>query len=381
MPSGLPELPPSKADIKRYLANFRDEVDGEALYRRLAEAEPAPAMRDLFTKMAESELRHLSLWERKLREAGVEPPRRRPSGRIRILGWVARRFGTAAVTPIITRMEVAASTMYDHQPEAVAEGLPAEERSHARLFREIGRTRPISAGANIAQIEGRHRSASGNALRAAVLGFNDGLVSNFSLIMGVAGADPGRDVVVLAGLGGLLAGAFSMSLGEWISVRSSAEAFERQIQIEADELATMPEEEIEELTLIYQAKGFSPAVARETAHRVVNDPAHALDTLAREELGMAQGEGGSPWVASFASFVLFIAGAVVPLTPWLIGSGPPAIAATAVLAGFGLFGGGAAITLATGRSAWFSGTRMLVLGLTAAGITYGVGRLVGVAAF
>ncbi|MFN0096594.1 MAG: VIT1/CCC1 transporter family protein [Dehalococcoidia bacterium] len=372
-----PPRPLAKSEIRRLLQNYRDEVDGEALYRLLAAAERTPTLRDVFEKMAESEARHLALWERKLREAGVEPPPREPSSRVKVLGWAARRFGTGAVTPIVTRMEMAASTMYDHQPEAVAAGLPGDERSHARLFREIGRKRGGSASEYIAQIEGRHRAASGNALRAGILGFNDGLVSNFSLIAGVAGAAPGRDVVLLAGVGGLLAGAFSMALGEWISVRSSAEAFERQLAVEEAELSQMPEEEIEELTLIYQAKGLPPEVARETATRIVGDPARALDTLAREELGIAAGEVGSPWVAAGTSFLLFILGAVVPLAPWAFGGGTSAMVASAGLAGLGLFAAGASITLATGRNAWYSGARMLGLGMAAAAITFGVGKALG----
>ncbi|MFN0095967.1 MAG: demethoxyubiquinone hydroxylase family protein [Dehalococcoidia bacterium] len=368
----------SKADTARFLANYKDEADGVALYRLLAAAERDEKLRDLFESMAQTEERHLALWERKLREVGIEPPPRKPSTRVKILGWLAGRFGTRVVTPIVSRMEMSASGKYTQQPEAVADGLPADERSHAAAIRQLGRSRGGSAGAQIAQLEGRHRSASGNALRAGILGFNDGLVSNFSLVSGVAGADPGRDIVFLAGVGGLLAGAFSMALGEWISVRSSAEAMERQIAIEAEELALMPEEEIEELSLIYQAKGLSPAVARETAERLVRDPERALKTLAQEELGMSLDDIGSPWVAAGTSFVLFIAGAVVPVAPWAFGGGTNAVVASAALSGLGLFGAGAAITLATGRNAWYSGARMLALGLAAAAITFGVGKVVGV---
>lgn len=369
--------PPERAaDIKRYRGNLRDEVDGAALYRLLAKAEKDPHLRTVYERLALSEERHLALWETKLREAGAEVPVFRPSFRIKLIGWLARRLGTTAVSPIVARMEIAATGMYDNQPEAVEANLPADERSHARLFREISGAGPSSV--DIARIEGRHRGANGNALRAAVLGANDGLVSNLSLVMGVAGADPGRDFVVLSGIAGLLAGSLSMALGEWISVRSSSEALDRQLAIEKEELAAMPEEEEAELTLIYQAKGLSEADARATARRIIADPEIALATLAREELGMGGEEDGSAWVAAITSFLTFSIGAVLPVLPWLVFSGTAGIAASAVASGVGLFLTGAIITLYTGRSVLFSGARMLGFGLAAAAITFAIGRLIGV---
>ena len=256
----------SAATIKRYLANYRDEVDGVALYQLLAGAETDVHLKEVYTRLAASEERHLELWRERLRSVGAEIPEFRPSLRVKTLGWLARRFGTAMVSPIVTRMEMAATAMYDDQPEAVAANLPADERSHARLFREISRTSG-RLDVDIARVEGRHRAGTGNALRAAVLGANDGLVSNLLLVVGVAGANPGRDVVLLAGLGGLIAGSISMALGEWISVRSSSEAFARQVAIEREELELMPEEEEEELFLIYRAKGLQEEEARVMAKR------------------------------------------------------------------------------------------------------------------
>ena len=368
----------SKKDVERYRDNLRDEVDGEALYLALARQERDENLKEVFTRLAESERRHQSLWRTRLAEAGEPVPDFRPSLRVRILGRLARVFGTGAIVPVVTRMEDAAQSMYDSQPEAVAAGLPADERSHARLFREIGKTRAGATGVPIARLEGRHRGASANALRAAVLGANDGLVSNLSLVMGVVGADPGRSVVLLGGLAGLLAGALSMALGEWVSVRSAAEAFARQLQTEAQELEAFPEEEEEELTLIYRAKGLSPDDARATARRILSRKDTALETLAREELGMSEGEAGSPWTAAVASFFTFATGAVLPVLPWAVAGGFGAIVATVVMAGGGLFVVGASTSLFTGRSFAFSGARMLVLGLAAAAITFGIGRVVGV---
>jgi VIT1/CCC1 family predicted Fe2+/Mn2+ transporter len=364
------------ADIKRFRANLKDEVDGAALYRLLAEAEKDPHLREVYERLAKSEDRHLNLWADHLRAAGVDVPDFRPSFRVKALGWLARRFGTASVSPIVNQMENAATSMYDDQPEAQAADLPADERSHARLFREISRTSG-RLQVDIARVEGRHRAASGNAIRAAVLGANDGLVSNLLLVMGVAGASPGRDFVLLAGAGGLIAGAISMALGEWVSVRSSAEAFERQVAIERDELELMPEEETEELYLIYRSKGFPDEEARAMAERIVQNQPAALDTLVREELGMSASEAGNPWVAALTSFLTFGVGAAVPLLPWLFAGEALGVTLSAILSAIGLFTTGAITTLFTGRRVMFSGTRMVVFGAVGALVSFAVGGLIG----
>ena len=367
----------SASDIKRYRANLRDEADGVALYRLLADAERDPHLKEVYTRLAACEERHLDLWRNRLRSAGADVPEFGPSLRVKILGWMARRFGTAMVSPIVTRMEIAATTMYDDQPEAIAANLPADERSHARLFREISRTSAGRLDVDIARVEGRHRAGTGNALRAAVLGANDGLVSNLLLVVGVAGANPGRDVVLLAGLGGLIAGSISMALGEWVSVRSSSEAFERQVAIEREELELMPEEEEEELFLIYRAKGLPEEEARAMAKRILGNHAAALETLTREELGMSEGEAGNAWVAAIASFITFSAGAVIPILAWLFVGGTAGLVGSLVLGALGLFLTGAITTLFTGRSVAFSGARMALFGLSGAAISFGVGALIG----
>jgi VIT1/CCC1 family predicted Fe2+/Mn2+ transporter len=328
--------------------------------------------------MAQSEERHQALWRQKIEEAGGTVPEMKASGRIRVIGWIARRFGPGAVAPLVARMEQSAFTMYDNQPEAVEGGLPGDERTHALISRELARS-DFRAG-DIVRIEGRHIAGSGNALRAAVLGANDGLVSNLCLVMGIAGADPGRSVVLLTGFGGLLAGAISMGLGEWVSVRSSAEAFERQVSIEREELLLMPEEEADELALIYEAKGLSAAEARSMARRIVANPESALDTLTREELGMSSEEVGNPWTAASTSFILFAVGALLPILPWLFVGGILGVALSAIFSGVGLFALGAVTSLFTGRSSVFSGGRMLVFGLIAAAITFTVGMVIGGAA-
>jgi len=184
-------------------------------------------------------------------------------------------------------------------------------------------------GRTLARLEGRHGAIGGNALRAAVLGANDGLVSNLSLIMGVAGAQLSSQSILIAGLAGLLAGACSMAMGEWLSVQSARELYQRQITIEAAEIAAVPDEERAELALIYQAKGLSAAEANKVAAEVITDTTHALHTLSREELGIDPEElGGSAWEAAGMSFLLFAMGAILPVAPFLLLSGAPATVAS-----------------------------------------------------
>jgi VIT1/CCC1 family predicted Fe2+/Mn2+ transporter len=235
------------------------------------------------------------------------------------------------------------------------------------------------SGGSVAQLEGRHKAGGGNALRAAVLGANDGLVSILSLTMGVAGATNSRPDILIAGLAGVLAGAGSMALGEWLSVQSSRELYEHQIRIEAEEIAANPEEEQEELALIYQSKGLPEDRAKEMAAHMMADTGNILDTLAREELGIDPEElGGSAYEAAFTSFFLFAFGALFPMLPYLFSSGSMAILLSLVVSAIGLFIIGAAITLMTGRSIWFSGSRQVLVGIAAAALTFGIGKLIGV---
>jgi VIT1/CCC1 family predicted Fe2+/Mn2+ transporter len=367
----------SEADLRRWRANLQGEVDGAHVYRAMAAAASESRLGELYGRLAVAEERHGDLWRERLLAHGADAATA-PGWRARILAWLAQRYGAGLVAPLLAEQEHADRGMYDDQPEAIGTSLAADERSHARLLREVSGG---VAGATLARFEGRHRAVGGNALRAAVLGANDGLVSNFSLAMGVAGASGGGSVVLVAGLAGLLAGSLSMALGEWLSVQSARELYGNQIAIESAELTAFPEEEEEELRLIYEAKGVKPTQARELAHRVVTgDHAVALDTLAREELGIDPNElGGSAWVAGSTSFLLFAAGAVIPILPFFFLSGAPAILLAAVLSGAALFGIGVGITIVTGQGALRSGVRQLAFGLVAAAITYGVGTLLGVA--
>ena len=371
----MTESLPSRADFARWRNNLRAEVDGAWIYRAMAANAGDERLATLYAELATAEERHAEFWRTKLMGSGIRASLG-PSGRARLLAFLARRLGAGLVAPIIASQERQAQTMYDDQPEAAGTTLAEDERSHARL---LHRVTGGASGATLARFEGRHRALDGNALRAAVLGANDGLVSNFRLVMGVAGASTGGEPVVVAGIAGLLAGSLSMALGEWLSVQSSRELYANQIAIEAAELEAFPEEEEEELRLIYEAKGFPTGDARRLAHLILTgDRAVALDTMAREELGIDPAElGGSAWTAAITSFVLFAIGAIIPLAPFLLGSGFSAILISAVLAGAALFVLGAAITLMTGRNPLLAGLRQLGFGLAAAAITFAIGTLLG----
>jgi VIT1/CCC1 family predicted Fe2+/Mn2+ transporter len=365
------------ADIARYRENLQGEIDAIALYALLAEKEASGTLQDFYTRMVRVETIHADVWRAQLEAAGVDTSRMSPAWRARVLMFVARHFGPSLVVPTIAEHEAADEAMYDEQPEALAR-MPGDERSHARLFRELAAGRGVEGG-TIARIEGRHRGSGGNQLRAAVLGANDGLVSNLSISMGVAGASQGGHAVLIAGLAGMLAGALSMAIGEWLSVQSARELFAHQVKVEREELLQVPDEEEEELTLIYQAKGLTAQQARLMSQSIVGgELGRAVDTLAREELGIDPEElGGSAWVAAITSFFLFALGAIVPVMPFMFASGMGAVATSIAVSAAALMLVGAAITVVTGSSVLRTGGRQVLLGMFAAAVTFGLGALVG----
>ncbi len=366
---------------QRFTANLQGEVDSAALYKTLSETEKNPQLAQVYGRLAAVESAHAEFWKRQIAALGQRVPQLRPGFRTRALEWLARRFGPAFVLPTVNTLEQIDSGSYSSQPEAVAGGLPAAERSHARIIGALaGPSGNAFSGATLARLEGRHRGMGGNALRAAVLGANDGLVSNLSLVMGVAGAAMAAHAILVTGLAGLLAGSCSMALGEWLSVNTARESAQRQIDTEADELEQVPEEEEEELALIYQAKGLPEDLAKTLAKQLISNKKTALDTLVREELGIDPDElGGSAWVAAGTSFLLFAVGAIFPVAPYFTLAGIPALIASLAASGVALFLIGAGTSLFTGRNVLFSGLRQLLVGLAAAGVTFGIGRLIGVA--
>lgn len=358
---------------KKYREFWVQERAAAWLYRELAGLLDDEAEKATLEGLATAEDKHAAHWEDLARHSGAKDltfdkaPRRE-----RILAWIAKRWGVEKVLPALIRAEAADAGKYLDVAEA-PNWMSEEEVQHGQTLATMGRQKPE----RIAQIESRHRVNQGGALRAATFGINDGLVSNLSLVMGVAGATGDSQFILLAGIAGLFAGAFSMASGEWVSVRSQTELYEREIAIEEEELRLFPEEEQEELEVIYRAKGISPEAAKALASRIMERPDVALDTLAREELGLDPSELGSPWVAAGASFVAFSIGAIVPVAPWLFAEGNAALIGSAVGAAAVLAAVGGMISVLTGKNGWFSAARMVVVGGVAASITYGVGSVVG----
>ena len=358
----------TQAPVRRWRELLASERDAAALYSRLAEAETGERQQ-IFRDLAAIELKHAAHWEAKLRSAGAQVPAPgRPSLRTRLLGAAAGRLSVQAVLPLVERAERADAGTYDHEPDALP-GMAADERAHARTLAHLmdgGKPDPVK---QIARREPWHR--------AGVFGVSDGLVSNTALVMGFAGSGTSRTLTLLAGVAGLLAGSFSMAAGEYISMSSQREMYQREISLEQAELEEKPDEERAELVLIYRAKGLSRPDAERLADKIMTDREVALDTLAREELGLDPAQLGSPWVAAISSLLAFAIGAFVVVVPYLIGGGTAALVTAIGLALAAMFGVGATIGALNGRSAVRMGLRQMFVGALAAAVTYGVGHLIG----
>ncbi|MFN2606461.1 MAG: VIT1/CCC1 transporter family protein [Acidimicrobiales bacterium] len=226
--------------------------------------------------------------------------------------------------------------------------------------------------------EPHHRNVQGGAARAAVFGVSDGLVSNVALILGVAGAHPAAGVVRLAGLAGLIGGSVSMAAGEFISMTAQNELLERELDMERLELKRRPDHERAELVQLYRSRGIESSVAEDLAEALMRDPEIALETHAREELGIHPGSRGSPVAAAVSSFLAFAAGALLPLLPWFFGAGTAAIVVSVVIGVIAALAVGAALARFTGRSATRSALRQLVWSAVPAAVTYAIGSAVGV---
>jgi VIT1/CCC1 family predicted Fe2+/Mn2+ transporter len=339
-----------------YSESWKEEKQSAYLYRAIAEKEKDSARAVLFSSLAREADRQAEIWARKIREASLPAPESyTPNLRVRLVAALVRSLGPRSLRTPLAAMKIRGMSIYDAHP--------------------AGHPMP----SNVEEIGRRHKGTkSGGNLRAAVFGVSDGLVSNASLILGMAGATQDAHVIVLTGIAGLLAGAFSMAAGEFVSVKSQSEMYEYQIGLERDELNEYPIQEAEELALIYQAKGLSEQEAHDVATKLISDPEKALDTLAREELGLNPEALGSPWGASVSSFLSFACGAVIPLIPFLAWSGSNALFLSIGFAAIALFGVGAVMTLFTGKNALWGGLRMLAIGTAAGAITYGIGRLLGV---
>lgn len=325
---------------------WREEMTASWLTAAVARAEKDPAVAAVFRKLAAESAKQAALI------APSPAPAFRPTLRAQSVAALARLLGPRQVKPLLAAAKVRGVSLYDPLP--------------------IGHATPT----DVAEIGTRHRRGGG--VRAAVFGANDGIISNTSLVMGMTGAAVDSDVVFLTGVAGLLAGAFSMAAGEFVSVRTQSEMLEYQIAQEKEELAEYPEEEAEELALIYAGRGMAMEDARAFARKIVADPALAIKVLAREELGLDPDNLGSGTQAALWSFLSFAIGAILPVIPFALGLAAPS-AAAAGIAAVALFGVGAATSLFSGRNAFLGGIRMLTIGAAAGAATFFIGRLFGVA--
>lgn len=359
------------------LKNIQTEVDAAHLYKVLAEREEDPAVAAIFQEMSGIEDGHAKAFAKK---NGLTPEQLpSPSWRARTLVRIGKLMGNDYILGALMDTEKSLSgalvkaRQQQAQPEAIS------DTAHVQILRNILSQRTNVSSTQLARFEKRHRSVGGNALRAAVLGGNDGLVSNFSLVMGIAGASSGQSEVLLTGLAGLLAGALSMAMGEWISVKSSQELYENQMALEMEELEANPEGEKQELALIYRAKGIPAEQAQQMAEDVLKNKEQAHLLLVREELGINPDDlQGSAMEAAITSFILFGIGAIIPVAPFFFTGGLTAVLLSAGASAVGLFFIGAAITLFTGKNVWYSGFRQVLFGLLAAAVTFGIGHLIGV---
>lgn len=358
--------------------NLQTEIDASFLYHKLAENEPNDTIAHVFRQMSEIENGHAMAFAKANFPGLLELPG--PSYQARTLNMIGKIFGYNYVLGVLMDTEKNISNAIITGKKKKNQALTGNEANHVTILRSLLEKETSITGSNLAKFESRHRSVGGNALRAAVLGGNDGLVSNFSLVMGIAGATSGQTGVLLAGIAGLLAGALSMALGEWISVKSSQELHENQMQLELDELETNPEGEMKELALINMAKGIPEEQAYQMAADIMKDKDHAYEVLVKEELGINVEElKGSAMEAAVYSFILFSIGAIIPVFPFIFMNGIPAIIISVMVSSIGLFLIGSAITLFTGKSIWFSGLRQVIFGLAAAAVTFGIGKLIGIA--
>ena len=377
-------------DPRRFLDYLDDERRASRLYRALADLTTGER-REALLELAEIEDRHADHWVTKLQESGVAVPAadsQMPPQDAAVLNR-ARQLSLDVVIPELEQAERDAQGVYDDEPDA-APGMADDERVHERTLARLRTGESAGGPAAVAspqadqvrealeRSEPWHRNDRSGSLRAAVFGVSDGLVSNTALVMGFAGSTAADNTVAFAGFAGLLAGAFSMGAGEYVSVASQRDVFRREIAMEAEELREKPLEEQRELELIYRAKGLDRETARRAAERIMADPDTALDTLAREELGLDPDELGSPIKVAASSFGAFAVGAVVPLVPFLLLGGTAALVLAVVLATVAMILVGGAVGVLSGRGVVIPALRQVGVGVGAAAVTYAIGALVGV---
>lgn len=367
-------------DLNKLKGQLQTEVDTAFLYNSIASIQSDENLSRVLESLAEIENGHAQHMLNKVKDFEPNYNLPLPSSRAKFQLKLGKLFGYSSIISSLSNIEKQFALNSIKNKIEKGEKPNGFEHNHLNIIEAVNNNKALNvSGGFLSKFESRHKSIGGNALRAAVLGFSDGLLSNMSLVMGVAGAALDNKGILLTGIAGLLAGAISMALGEWLSVQSSRELNQRQIELEIEELEASPEEEKKELVLLYQAKGMSVKEAQKLADKAFENPESALDAIIAEELGINKNElEGSAREAAIASFVFFAAGAIIPLYPFMLLNGKNAILLSIGSSIVGLFGIGAAITLLTGKSILFSGFRQVAFGLVAAAFTYGIGHLIGV---
>jgi vacuolar iron transporter family protein len=367
-------------DLNKLKDQLQIEVDTAFLYDSIASIQSDNNLNRVLRSLSDIEKGHAKHMLNKVQKIESNYGMPLPSSRAKFQLRLGKIFGYSSIISNLSSLERQFAENAVRTKLKNGEKPSGFEHNHLNIIEAVNKNEALNiSGGFLSKFESRHKSVGGNALRAAVLGSNDGLVSNMSLVMGVAGAAVSNNTILLTGIAGLMAGAISMALGEWLSVQSSRELNLRQIELETQELEASPEEEKKELVLLYQAKGMNKTEAQKLADKAFESPQTAIDAIITEELGIDKKElGGSAWEAAIASFVLFSIGAIIPLYPFMFFDGKNAILLSLGSSVVGLFGIGAAITLLTGKGILFSGFRQVAFGLAAAAVTYGIGTLIGV---
>lgn len=339
-----------KNDHQNPFDNWKQELDSYLIYKQLAKIENNNNKGKLFESLSKESLNQANIWKSKS-QAEAQDWNYSPSLYLKLFTVLLNKFGPRYFLHFLSAYKVRGLSLYRLPDTQHYKGIDENEEVHSKI-------------------------KSGSNLRAAIFGINDGLVSNASLVFAMVGASSDNKTIILTGVSGLLAGSFSMAAGEYISVKSQTELFENQIKIEKEELEEFPEEEAKELALIYQAKGIDKETAEAISNSLVKDPVKALETLAREELGLNPFELGSALQAATSSFISFAIGAIIPIFPYLILSNVNAIKVSFSLSIGSLFMIGVIISYLTGKSPLFNGIRMSLLGLIAGSVTYLIGHLI-----
>jgi vacuolar iron transporter family protein len=362
-----------KPDLKEWLHHWQDEADAAFLYLALAGQERDPHRKDIYIKLAGVEERHVQMWSKLLAENGYTVDHAEPSFNARMRAWFGRRFGTNYLLPLLLREEGEEVKGYLslHRESSQADAqevslqLAKESAAHAGTLADLA-----GKGA-----EPWHKTGSGGFLRNVVYGFNDGLTANFGLVAGVIGAAAQPHMIMISGVAGMIADALSMGSSGYLAAKSEQEVYEHEIAMEKEEIALMPEIEMEEMELQYQAKGVDPRTAQRMAEEVMRDPERALGEQVRDELKIGEAHA-TPFREGWITGVATAVGAFIPVFPFLVFEGRVAIWVAFVTAMLSHFAVGAARSFFTGRGVFRSGIDMFVVGLGVAAVGYFVGDLI-----